>query len=152
VAGGERKQADLVIAGGVVALQRGPDDRLDGAVAERPLDDRALAEPALPGAATHDLDGDPVVGRLDEGDDRPGGERSAGRVADHAGLDLLRDILAGAPDLEDRAILAVDRLVDPRDVGPLHLSGDPRQLLDARQARALHAGPEPADDRQAGLA
>ena len=79
VAGREREQADLVVARVLVALERGLDDRLDRAIAERPLDHRALAEPALPGAAAHDLDGDPVVGRLDKGDDRPGRQRDPSR-------------------------------------------------------------------------
>ena len=74
------------------------------------------------------------------------------QVADHAGLDLLGHVVAGAADLEDRAVLAVDRLVEPRDIGPFHAAGDPRQLLLARQARALHRLPQLADDRQAGLA
>ena len=47
----------------------------------------------------------------------------------------------------------VDRLVEPRDVSPVDLPGDPRQLLVAREARvALHLLPDLADDRQARLA
>src|SRR5262249_2065879 len=71
VAGGEREQTDLVVAGCVVTLQGGLNDRFNGAVPEWPLDDATLAEPALPGAAVDDLDGNPVVGCLDEWDDRP---------------------------------------------------------------------------------
>ncbi len=46
----------------------------------------------------------------------------------------------------------VDRLVESRDVGPVDAAGDPRQLLLARKARALHRLPQVADDRQARLA
>ena len=74
------------------------------------------------------------------------------QVADHAGLDLLGNVVAGPADLEDRAVLAVDRLVEPRDVGPLDAARDPGQLVLARQPRALHRLPQVADDGQARLA
>src|SRR5262249_41709338 len=94
VARGEGEQADLVVAGGLVALERSLDESLDRAIPQRALDDRALAEPALPGTAAHDLDGDPVVSRLNERNDRPGRQGDPLQVSDHAGLDLLRHVVA----------------------------------------------------------
>ena len=37
-------------------------------------------------------------------------------------------------DLGDRAVVVVDRLVEPRDVGPVDAAGDPRELVLAAQA------------------
>ncbi len=84
--------------------------------------------------------------------DRPGRQRDRVQVPDHAGLDLLGDIVARPANLQDRAVFAVDRFVEPRDICPLHLAGDSRQLVGARQARALQVFPQVADDRQAWLA
>ena len=96
VAGRERQQADLVVPRVLVALQGGVDDRLDGPVPERALDHGALAEPALPGAAAHDLDGDPVVRRFHERDDRRGRQGDLVEPLDHARFDRGGDVGRGS--------------------------------------------------------
>ena len=93
VAGREREQADLVVTGALVALERGLDDGLDGSIAERGLDHGALAEAALPRAPPHDLDGDAIVCGLDEGNDWPGWQRGSLEVADHARANRLGHVV-----------------------------------------------------------
>src|SRR5262249_52992644 len=80
IAGAQAQQANFVVAGILVALQRRLDDRLDRADAQWSLDDSRLAETTLPGTATHDLDGNAVVWCLHERDDRPRRERNVVEV------------------------------------------------------------------------
>src|SRR5437763_642852 len=75
IAGRKAEQADLAVAGVAVAVEGRLHDGLDGADAQGPFDYGRLAESALPGTAAHDFEGDAIVRRLDEWDDRLGRQR-----------------------------------------------------------------------------
>ena len=104
------------------------------------------------GQPAHDLDGDPVVCRLDERNDRPRGQRRAFEVGDHAGADGRGHVIAEPVNVGDRPIGAILRLIEPRNVSPGDARGNPGQLFLTRQTRALELAPEVANDGQARLA
>src|SRR5262249_47016140 len=110
---------NLIGPGVPVTLECGLDDVLDAAQPEWPLDDGGLTEPTLVRAAAHDFDGDAVVRRLDEGDDRLCGQRDRVEVlADGAGHDLFRHVRPRPVYCGDRAVGVVLRLIEHGRVRP----------------------------------
>ncbi len=109
-------------------LGRPGHDRFHFADSQRPLDDRALAEAALPGAAAHDLDRDPIVNAFDERHDRRGRQRRRIQIADHRGLDRL-GTSPGAIERSEPAVVEILRLVKPRNVSKRQSASQPGQHL-----------------------
>ena len=154
IAGAQAEQADLVVAGVAVALEGRLHDGFDRADAQRPLDDGRLTEAALPGTAAHDLDGDAVVRRLHERDDRPRRQRDVVEVLlDGAGHDLARHVGARAVHGGEGAVGVILRLVEHRRVGPGRAADELGDHVGARLAAAfLERHPAFHDPRQALLA
>src|SRR5262249_4289022 len=121
----EAQETDLVVPRVPVALQGRLDDCLDRACAERPLDDRGLAEAALPGTPTHDLDRDPIVRGLDEWHDRPGRERDGVKIlGNRASHDFPRHIAPRAIHCGYRAVGVVFGFVEARRIRPRRAADD----------------------------
>ena len=104
VAAGERQDADFVEAGIAIAFEGSVDDRFYGTNAQRTFDHGALTEAALPRTAAHDFNGDAIVHAFDVRNHWRSGKRNAIEIANHTGLDGLRDIAARTIERDDSTV------------------------------------------------
>src|SRR5262249_24523148 len=92
------------------------DDSFHLAHAQRPLYDGALAESALPRAAAHYFDRDPIVDAFHKRQNRRSGQWRRVQIADYRRLDRFGNVASRAIDRGDSAVGEVFRLIESRDI------------------------------------
>ena len=157
VAGGERCQRELVVAGAAELLQAGLDDIVGRALAHRPVPGAGMAEAAAARAAAHDLDRRAVEDGRGVRHDRPGGLRLDAEVGVDRALDRVaaagRHVEVGHRPPAPQALGAsvglardVDDLLERSSASPM------KKHVEERRQRLRVRGARPAGDHDRVLA